>query len=142
MINQMEPDSVFNSEFRVSDRDTDQNLHVNNVVYVQWMQEIAIEHSSSRGGTEAIASIGCIWVVFSHRIDYLAPAHSGDVIEASTWVERYLRVKAFRQYRFLRQSDGILLARGETVWVLVDSETGRPRSIPAEIKEMFLPEND
>ncbi len=134
-----ERNDVFSSEFRVSVEDTDQNRHVNNVVYVQWMQDIAIKHSNTSGGTAAIEALNCIWVVFSHKIVYLNPAFAGDVIEASTWVDHYSRVKAERHYLFLRKSDNKLLAKGETEWVFIDPAKGRPRSIPEAVRKCFRP---
>jgi acyl-CoA thioester hydrolase len=50
-----------------------------------------------------------------------------------TWVVNFRRVRSLRRYRFLRASDGVLLARGETDWVFVDAASGRPRKIPDEI---------
>lgn len=131
--------SVFTCEFIVSKDDTDQNRHVNNVVYVKWMQNIAIQHSDTSGVTRAVQALNCIWVVHSHRIEYLSPAFALDVIKASTWVEKYLRVKAVRQYRFLRKSDGKILASGETEWVFIDVEKGKPCTIPEQVRNCCRP---
>jgi len=38
---------------------------------------------------------------------------------------------------FMRPSDGAVLARGETDWVFVDTESGRPCAIPASIRRAF-----
>ena len=137
MDSKSEKQNFFSHEFAVSPEDTDQNGHVNNVVYVQWMQDIAIMHSDASGSTETVLASGCIWVARSHRIEYLSPAFTGDLVEATTWVEKYNRIKANRQYRFLRKSDGKILAAGETVWVFVDAKTGKPRTIPENVKNRF-----
>jgi acyl-CoA thioester hydrolase len=76
-------------------------------------------------------------VVRAHRIEYLNPAFAGDLVEATTWVDKYNRIKANRRYRFLRKSDGKILAEGETVWVFIDVETGKPRTIPENVKNCF-----
>ena len=129
----------FSHEFTVSEKDTDRNGHVNNVVYVQWMQDVAIMHSTASGGTKAMRNSGCIWVVRSHKIEYLSPSFAGDMVEATTWVAKYHRVKAIRQYRFLRKSDGKILAKGETEWVCIDAEKGKPRTIPETVQKCFHP---
>ena len=121
----------------VSPSVVDQNRHVNNVAYVQWMQDVAIEHSTAVGCTRLTEEIGATWFARMHRIEYLTPAFAGDVIEAQTWVADFRKVRTLRRYRFVRPSDGKVLAEGETDWVLVDVKTGRPRSIPAELAHLF-----
>jgi acyl-CoA thioester hydrolase len=114
----------------------DENGHVNNVAYVQWMQDIAIEHYASIGGIEAQGP-DATWVVREHRIEYLLPAFENEAIEIRTWVENIRRVRSLRMYEFLRKSDGRLLVRGETDWVFVDAKTGAPRPIPGEVSQVF-----
>ncbi|MBS3742456.1 MAG: acyl-CoA thioesterase, partial [Candidatus Cloacimonetes bacterium] len=104
------PSQKFTYEFTVSQEELDQNGHVNNVEYVKWMQDIAIRHSNSCGGTKAAIEAGAIWVVRSHKIDYLQPAFAGDQIIATTWVKSFKRVQSRRFYEFTRKQDGITLA--------------------------------
>ncbi len=129
--------SIYRYTFTVSDEAVDGNKHVNNVVYVQWMQDVAIKHSDANGGTQATDAAGATWVVRSHRIDYLSPAFAGDQITALTWVVDFRRVRSLRRYKFFRTRDDTLLARGETEWVFVDARTGRPRTIPEEVAQAF-----
>src|SRR5215212_11112667 len=114
----------------------DENGHVNNVVYVQWMQDTAMEHYRSIGGPEAQGT-GTTWFIREHRIVYLTPAFGGEEIEIKTWVENVRRVRSLRKYEFIRKSDGKLLVRGETDWVFVDAKTGMPRGIPEEVFRVF-----
>jgi len=114
----------------------DENGHVNNVTYVQWMQEIAVEHYASIGGIEAQGP-DATWVVREHKIEYLLPAFAGEDIEIKTWVENIRRVRSLRKYEFIRKSDGKLLVKGETDWVFVDVNTGAPRAIPNEVAKVF-----
>ena len=72
----------------VPDSSIDENGHVNNVTYVQWMQDIAVEHYSSIGGIEAQGH-NATWVVREHKIEYLLPAFAGEEIEISTWGGEY-----------------------------------------------------
>ena len=130
-------DGIFRHRFVVPENAVDQNGHVNNVVYIQWMQDVAIMHSEAVGGTSAMHSVGCTWVVRSHKVEYLSPAFSGDCIEASTWVADFHRVRSLRKYEFVRTSDAKLLAKGETEWVFVDAQSGRPIAIPESLKNCF-----
>lgn len=132
---------VFEYEFIVAKDALDQNGHVNNVVYVRWMQDVAVLHSDSAGGTRAMEQTGGTWVVRSHEIEYLSPAYEGDRIQASTWVEDVKKVRCTRRYEFKRSADNVLIARGVTLWVFVDVQTGRPRPIPAEVLRPFLVRN-
>ncbi len=114
----------------------DENGHVNNVAYVQWMQDIAVEHYSSMGGIEAQGP-DATWVVREHKVEYLVPAFAGEEIQIRTWVENIRRVRSLRRYEFVRKSDGKLLVRGETDWVFVDARTGSLRAIPQEVIDVF-----
>ena len=114
----------------------DENGHVNNVAYVQWMQDIAVEHYASIGGIQAQGP-DATWVVREHRIEYLLPAFEGEEIEIRTWVENIQRVRSLRKYEFVRRSDGKTLVKGETDWVFVDVKSGRPLAIPEEVKNVF-----
>jgi acyl-CoA thioester hydrolase len=105
---------VYRHGFTVPDNVVDQNGHVNNVAYVQWMQDVAVLHSDVVGGTEAMEGTGAIWVVRSHWVEYLSPAFAGDQIEAFTWVVNFRRVRSLRRYKFVRAMDNTLLAKGET----------------------------
>jgi acyl-CoA thioester hydrolase len=128
---------VYGYEFEVPAGAIDANGHVNNVEFVRWMQDAAVRHADARGLTAATRDAGATWVVRSHRIDYLRPAMAGDRISVMTWVADFRRAFSLRRYRFTRAGDGTVLARGETDWVFVDVETGRPRSVPEELKSMF-----
>jgi acyl-CoA thioester hydrolase len=114
----------------------DENGHVNNVVYVQWMQDIAVEHYSSIGGVAAQGP-DATWVVREHKIEYFLPAFEGDEIEIRTWVENIRRVRSLRKYEFVRKPDGKVLVKGETDWVFVNVKTGSPRAVPEEVIMVF-----
>jgi acyl-CoA thioester hydrolase len=130
-------DPVYSFEFIVPPDALDENGHVNNVRYVQWMQEAAVRHYESLGGIPLTQAIGATWVVRSHNIEYLRPSFAGDRIEVRTWVVDIRRVRSLRRYRFLRVSDGKLLVKGETDWVFVDAKTGAPMAVPEEIIRIF-----
>jgi len=129
--------AIYRHRFTVGPEAIDTNGHVNNVVYVQWMQDVAVRHADAAGCTDLTQRIGATWVARSHKIEYLSPAFAGDEIEASTWVASFRKVRSLRRYRFVRTSDNVTLAQGETDWVFVDHATGRPRSIPEPVTAAF-----
>jgi acyl-CoA thioester hydrolase len=108
------------------------------VAFVQWMQDVATRHFDSGGVNEAMEAAGGTWVARSHKIEYLSPAFAGERLQALTWIVDFSRVRSLRRYKFLRASDGKLLVRGETDWVFVNVKTGKPCSIPEEIKQAFV----
>ena len=79
------------------------------------------------------------WVVRAHHVEYLRPALREERIRVRTWVEGFRRVMSLRKYEFTRADDNTLLARGQTEWVFVDAQTGRPKSIPPAIQALFTP---
>jgi acyl-CoA thioester hydrolase len=129
--------SVYSKTITIPETAIDENGHVNNVAYVQWMQDIAVEHYESIGGTNPMQLIGATWVVREHRIEYFLPAFAGEKIEIRTWVENLRRVRSLRKYEFVRKLDGKILVRGETDWVFVDVKTGSPRAVPEEVINVF-----
>ncbi len=131
-------DAVYRYEIKVPSEVVDGNGHVNNVAYVQWMQEAAIRHSAAAGCTALTRELGATWVARSHHIEYRKPAFAGDTVAVLTWVVNFRRAFSLRRYKFVRAGDEALLARAETDWVLIDASTGRARAIPEAITKAFL----
>ena len=128
---------VYRYQFTIPPEAQDENGHVNNVNYVQWMQDVAVQHYEGMGGRLPTLAIGATWVVRSHHVEYFSPAFAGDLVEVSTWVASMRRVRSLRRYEFIRKTDGKLLVKGETDWVFVDTQTGRPLAVPKEILGLF-----
>ncbi len=128
--------SIYSKIINIPKTAIDENGHVNNVAYVQWMQDIAVEHYASIGGIEAQGNEST-WVVREHKIEYFLPAFENEEIEIKTWVENIRRVRSLRKYEFVRKSDDKVLVKGETDWVFVDVKTGMPRAVPKEVENIF-----
>ncbi len=126
--------SIYQFNIEVTANDLDRNGHVNNVVYIQWMQDAAIAHARASGCTRESLAVGATWVVRTHHIEYLAPAFAGDKLTLLTWPSNFQRVRSLRKYKFIRAKDQAVIARAETDWVFVNAKTGRPQSIPAEVR--------
>ena len=115
--------------------DIDEQNHVNNTVYLRWVQDVATAHWKSVASIEAQNAIG--WVVLRHEIDYKIPACLGDEIILRTWVGEASRLKFERFTEVRRKIDNQLLAQARTVWVPLDSRTGKPTRVPAEVRAQF-----
>ena len=130
---------IFKYELTIPPDALDENEHVNNVVYLQWMQDVAIMHFSDMGGTEVMHKLGASWFAREHNIKYLSPAFEGEEITIFTWVANLQRARSMRRYMFVRNSDNKTLVKGETDWVFVDAKTGRPKIIHEDIANLFTP---
>jgi acyl-CoA thioester hydrolase len=129
---------IFTHNFMVRIEAIDENNHVNNVVYVHWMQEVAILHSTEQGWSQAAylkANAG--WVAKSHYIQYKSPAFLNDEIIAYTWVSTMSKLTSLRKYKFIRKTDYRVIARAETEWVFVNIKTRRPTKITEPVKNSF-----
>ena len=137
---------ILQHNFTIPAEANDRNGHVNNVVYIQWMQDVATLHSDMQGCSfETCQQIGAAWVVRAHQIEYLRPVCAGVEIVIQTWICNLKRTRSLRRYRFLRAADQTLLARAETDWVFINTATGRPMSIPEEVSrcyELVAPEDE
>ncbi len=129
---------IYQKKIEVKENDIDVNRHVNNISYVKWMQEIAMEHSAALGWPgDRYFQFNVVWVVRRHTIDYRHQAWLHDTILAETWVSEMKRVSSVRKYRFTRMSDGALLAEAETLWGFISTETGHPVRILPEVDNVF-----
>ena len=115
--------------------DIDEQNHVNNTVYLRWVQEVATAHWRAIASPEAQETIG--WVVLRHEIDYEASAALGNQILLRTWVGKATRLTFERFTQIHRHSDGQLLSKARTLWCPINAHTGRPIRVPAEVRERF-----
>lgn len=128
----MEP---FTTTFKVNESDIDTLNHVNNVIYLKWVQDVSVAHWYN------IVNPGIkdqyYWVVVRHEIDYRQPAFLNDEITAVTWVGESEGVKSDRYVHFYSRDK--LLARAKTTWCLMDRETNKPIRINDEILGILEP---
>jgi acyl-CoA thioester hydrolase len=121
---------------RAAASDIDGLGHVSNLVYLRWVLDAALAHSTAKGLDEAAYKArGQGWVVRRHEIDYLRAALEGDELVVETRVASLAAASSTRKTRIFR--NGELLARAATSWAYVDYRTGRPIRIPEEVKTLF-----
>ena len=125
----------FSHNFRVAADNIDELGHVNNVAYLQWIQDIAVGHWQHAATVEQQENF--IWVVVRHEIDYKKPAFENEEITATTWVGEWTAVTCERFTEIHRGDD--LLVKGRTVWCMLDRETTRPARIASELRNRFRP---
>lgn len=133
MVDAHEP---FELHLQVLEADIDRLQHVNNVVYLRWVQEAAEAHWAAAASAETQRDL--FWVVVRHEIDYRRPALAGDGIIARTWVGKARSPRAFERHtEILREQDRMLLARAMTLWCPMDMRTGRPTRVSDEVRAAF-----
>jgi acyl-CoA thioester hydrolase len=128
-------DPAFEMPIAVQPADIDQQNHVNNTVYVRWIQEVATAHWNTAAPVPARDEIG--WVVLRHEIDYKAPVCLDDEIVLRTWVGKATRVTFERFVEVLRRSDRKVLASARTLWVPINPQSAKPTRVPPEIRARF-----
>lgn len=125
----------FELSLAIAPGDIDALGHVNNIVYLRWVQDAATAHwraAAPHADQEAL-----VWVVVRHEIDYLRPARSGDDIVARTWVGEAVG-SDFERFTEIRRARGDkLLARARTLWCPLDRTTGRPTPPSAAVRAKF-----
>jgi acyl-CoA thioester hydrolase len=125
----------------VKDADIDELGHASNIVFVRWIQDVAVAHSVAVGLTvEAYRTIGAVFFVRRHEIDYLRPALRGDRLLLRTWIDSVFAAKCLRGTEIVRcEADGreTMVARSMTTWGCVEIASGRPTRIPQAIRAAF-----
>ena len=119
----------------VAKSDIDVLDHVNNTVYLRWVQDAAVAHWRHSATAEQQREI--VWVVLRHEIDYKRPARLGDDLMARTWVGTATTHAFDRHTEIVRTADGKVLARARTVWCPIDRETGRPIRVGDDVRHRF-----
>ena len=110
--------------------------HVNNAVWVQWIQQVAVAHWDSVA--DAAHKDAYFWVVVRHEIDYLRPAFEGDRIIARTWVGEAPKGARFDRHMEFTAEDGKVCVRARSWWAIIDKAAGRPIRVPPEVVAPFL----
>jgi len=126
---------VFEYLLKVTEEHIDELQHVNNVVYVQFMQDVADKHWHSVALNELEKQV--IWVVRRHEIDYLHPAILGDELLIRTWTGEHTTVSWDRHYEIIRPADLKKIITAKSVWVLLDKTTGSPRRLEESLLKRF-----
>ncbi len=126
---------AFEQAIRPQPADIDELGHVNNAVYVRWIQEIAVAHWRAVADPEHVDSV--IWVVTRHEIDYRSSSLSGEDLTIRTWVG-VPKGARFDRFVEIRDDSGRVRVSARTTWALVDPATRRPMRVTHDIAAPFL----
>jgi acyl-CoA thioester hydrolase len=126
---------IFEYPITILQSDIDEQGHVNNIIYLKWVQEAAIAHWTSVANTQMLENN--IWVVSRHEIDYLKSAYSDSKLKTKTWVTEPQGAKSERYINIVDAETETIYAKIKTTWYLLDSKTKRPKRIDAEIVNVF-----
>ena len=126
---------IYTQEITVSLSDLDELQHVNNVQYVQWVQNIAEAHWKSKA-TDMILN-NYFWVLVNHCIQYKSEAKLNDVILLKTYVVKSEGLTSTRKVEMFHKTTGKLIVSSETVWCLMSVHTKKPTRIPTDIENLF-----
>jgi len=123
----------FQHSFKVKLQDIDALNHVNNVVYLQWVQEVSYMHWDVLA-TPAMKD-SYVWMTLRHEIDYISQSYVGDTITMYTWIEESAGVKSTRIVHIYCEDK--LLTKSKTTFCLLDKETLKPKRIGDDLLELF-----
>jgi acyl-CoA thioester hydrolase len=129
------PLQSFQHQISINPSDIDELGHVNNVIYLRWVQEVAAAHWLTVAPPEMQEAYS--WVVLRHEIDYHRPAFLGDTITGYTWVGAHEGAKIIRYVQLYRSGDQQLLAEATTTWCLLDAQSLRPKRISEQVALTF-----
>jgi acyl-CoA thioester hydrolase len=134
------PPGIFRLRQQVEWQDIDTAWHVNNAVYLRYVENCSMAVIAAHGWpVQRMTAEGFAILLRRHQIQYLQPALLDDELEVATWVSEVKRVTALRHYTITRVRDGALLARVNTLGVWVNLATGQPMRPPASFLADFAP---
>jgi acyl-CoA thioester hydrolase len=131
------PVTYWKTPVHVLPSDFDELGHVNNVMYLRYVQEVSANHWKSLATEEQLTS--CIWVVGRHEIDYNHAIHPDDEVVGLTWVHPPQGMRFARSVWLVSPGMDKIYAQAYTIWLLLHKETGKPRRVDNELLESFKP---
>ena len=126
----------FTRIFTAQPDDIDELGHVNNAVWVRWIQDMATSHWQAVAAPEHIAAY--FWVVTRHEIDYRGNVGPGHSVTANTWIEREPKGAQFDRRVDFVDAAGKVIVRANTTWAMIDKATGRLVRVRSEVSAPFM----
>lgn len=127
--------NIFQTERTVRKEDLDELQHVNNVRYVQWIQELSKAHWETVVPENVRKDM--VWVVRRHDIRYKGPARLGERLVFRTFIARSEGFISSRVVEIRKKESGKLILKSQTDWCLLHGESGKPMTISKEILTLF-----
>lgn len=131
---------IFDLKITVQAEHIDTLNHVNNVVYVSWMQDVATAHIEALGlGLKEYIELKHAMVAVEHHVQYRKAAIEGEEIILRTWLNDINALYSFRQYVFYRPKDKAIIFTGNTQWACIEIATGRPKRMSPTFTQAYQP---
>lgn len=126
---------IFESEIVVKQSDLDELNHVNNIRYVEWVQDIAKRHWLKNATSNILENF--FWVMTNHCIAYKNEAFLGDKLMLKTYIKTNEIAISTRIVEITNKHSNVLIAKSETKWCLLSTKSKRPVRITEEITHLF-----
>ena len=127
---------AFERRITAQPEDIDELGHVNNAVWVRWIQDVATAHWYAVARPDHADAF--IWLVVRHEIDYMRAVLEGETVTGRTWVGDAPKGARFDRHMEFVGEDGKPRVRARTTWAILDKESGRPIRVPPEVVAPFL----
>ena len=132
--------TIFDLKIQVQPKHIDVLGHVNNVMYIQWMQDVASAHIEALGlGLAQYLELKHAMVAVEHHVQYRKAALEGEEVILRTWLDDINALYSFRQYAFYRPKDQSILFVGNTKWACIEIASGRPKRMPPTFTQAYKP---
>ena len=128
--------SSYTTQITAQPADIDILGHVNNAVWVQWMEQVATEHWTHDADPAHVEAY--VWVVTRHEIDYRGNVAEGETVTARTWIPDVPRGARFDRLIEFSGPDGKVKVTARSTWAIVDKSTGRIMRVPLEVAANFV----
>ena len=135
ILNKQNLQNTFELSVTVKPDDIDQANHVNNVVYLRWVQDVSEGHWLAVATTQLLENY--YWVAIRHEIDYKSQGFLGDQLLLRTYLKSYGGVRSMRAVQIIRKIDNKLLVESLTTWILMSTATNKPTRITEEMVGLF-----
>ena len=129
--------SSYTCQITATPDDIDILGHVNNAVWVQWMERVSVDHWNRDADPAHVDAY--IWVVTRHEIDYRGNVTAGDSVTARTWIAEAPRGARFDRMMEFTGADGKVKVAAKSTWAIIDKATGRILRVPPEVAANFAP---
>ena len=126
----------FEKQITAGPDDIDELGHVNNAVWVRWIQDMATSHWYAVAPAEHVDAY--LWVVIRHEIDYLRAVLPGETVTGRTWVGEAPKGARFDRHVEFTGEDGKPRVRARSWWAIIDKAAGRPIRVPPEVVAPFM----
>ena len=127
---------MFRYPIGIQPADIDHMGHVNNSVYLKWVQDAVVRYWEKVAPTEAVATH--LWVALKHEISYRRPTFLDDVVVADVIAEQVQGARAFFTTIIKRGEE--VVAEVRSTWCCLDAVSKRPARLAGEVVRRFLPE--